>query len=159
MTKPTADLCDEYGDQVRVLAPALRDYGGVPAFSGPVTTLRVLDDNALVRAVLETPGDGRVLVIDGQASMRSALVGGNLGKLAEKNGWAGIVVWGTVRDSTELGACRIGLRALATQPRKSAKAGAGERDLEVVVAGVTVRPGDWLVADADGVIVASTRLG
>jgi regulator of ribonuclease activity A len=157
--KLTADLCDELGDAVRVLEPGLCSYGGVTDFAGPVTTLRVFEDNALVRAALEGPGAGRVLVVDGGGSMRSALVGGLLGRLAERNGWAGVVVWGAVRDAVELGACRVGIRARGTNPRRSAKAGAGERDVPVAVAGVTIAPGEWLAADADGLIVSSRPLG
>src|SRR3954468_2760198 len=111
--RATADLCDEYGDTTQVIAPGLIDFGGESAFAGPVTTLQVYEDNALVRTVLTDPGAGRILVIDGGASLRCALVGGNLAKLAERNQWRGIVVWGAVRDVRELRECRIGLRALA----------------------------------------------
>lgn len=155
MITPTADLCDQFGETLRVLEPGLASFGGVSAFGGRVATLRVLEDNGLVRAALESPGVGRVLVVDGHASLRCALLGGNLGRLAERNGWAGVVVWGAVRDVTELQRCRIGVRALASCPRRPARDGAGERDLRVLVAGVTISPGDWLVADADGIVVLS----
>ncbi|HVJ92911.1 MAG TPA: ribonuclease E activity regulator RraA, partial [Labilithrix sp.] len=115
-------------------------------------------DNALVRATLETNGGGRVLVIDGGGAVRRALVGGNLGKLAETNDWAGIVVFGAVRDSVELASCRVGIRALATIPAKSAKAGAGERDVPVTFAGCTFRPGEMLYADEDGIVLSATAL-
>lgn len=138
---------------MRVLEPGLQDFGGVTEFSGPVVTLRVFEDNALVRATLETPGEGRVLVIDGGASVRSALVGGLLGQLAERNRWAGVVVWGAVRDTEELRQCHVGVRALASNPRRSAKHGVGERDVPVTVAGVAIQPGHWLAADADGIVV------
>jgi regulator of ribonuclease activity A len=151
--KPTSDLCDQFGDLMRVLEPGLQDFGGVTEFSGPVVTLRVFEDNALVRATLETPGEGRVLVIDGGASVRSALVGGLLGQLAERNRWAGVVVWGAVRDTEELRQCHVGVRALASNPRRSAKHGVGERDVPVTVAGVAIQPGHWLAADADGIVV------
>lgn len=156
--KPTADLCDEFGDRVRVLEPGLRDFGGVTVFSGHALTLRVFEDNALVRATLETPGEGRVLVVDGAASVRCALVGGQLGQLAERNRWAGVVVWGAVRDSEELRQCHVGIRALATNPRKSAKHGEGERNVPVTIAGVVIAPGDWLAADADGILVSDRDL-
>src|SRR3954471_18687147 len=130
---PTADLCDELGKDAQVLTPGLIDFGGQPSFAGPVTTLQLHEDNALVRVVLGEPGAGRVLVIDGGASLRCALVGGQLGKLAERNQWSGIVVWGAVRDVSELRACRIGLRALAANPRKSEKLGSGARDVPVVI--------------------------
>ena len=155
---PTADLCDELGADAQVLTPGLIDFGGQMAFAGPVTTLRLHEDNALVRLTLEAPGAGRVLVIDGGASLRCALVGGNLAKLAERNLWSGIVVWGAVRDVSELRECRIGLRALGANPRKSGKGGAGSQDLPVVVGGVAVKPGDWLAADGDGIIVTTRQL-
>ncbi len=127
-------------------------------FSGAVETLRVFEDNALVRATLETPGEGRVLVIDGGGSLARALVGGNLGKLAEANGWAGLVVYGAVRDSVELAACPVGIKALALCPRRGSKAGAGERGVPVTFAGITVAPGSALYADGDGVVVAARLL-
>ncbi len=161
MKKPelaTADLCDQHPDAVRVLPPGLLSLGGVAAFSGNVTTLKVHEDNALVRTVLSTPGQGRVLVIDGGGSLRVSLVGGKLGTLAEDNGWNGVVVWGAVRDTLELAACRVGVRALATCPRPPQKTGAGERDVPVTLGGVTIAPGMWLAADADGVLVADRPL-
>lgn len=140
-----------------MVAPGLRDYGGVASFHGPATTLRLFEDNALVRTVLESPGDGRVLVIDGGGSLACALVGGNLGKLAATNGWAGIVVWGAVRDAAELRQSGVGIRALATNPRKSAKTGAGERDVPVTIGGALVAPGQWVTADEDGVVITGRR--
>ncbi len=143
---------------MRHAAPVFRDFGGRIAFSGPVTTLRVRNDNALVRAAVEGKGEGRVLVVDNGGSMECALFGGNLGKLAEENGWAGVVVHGCVRDTMELAVCAIGVKALAAHPKRSAREGTGERDVEVGFAGLTIRPGYWLYADADGVVVAETKL-
>lgn len=154
----TTDLCDAHGDDVQVVHPGYLDLGGVSTFAGPIATLRVHEDNARVRARLETPGDGRVLVVDGGGSMRCALVGGKLGALAAENGWAGIVVNGCVRDRAELRAAAVGIRALATHPRKSGKTGAGEEDITVTFSGVTFTPGHWLYADEDGVIVAPRPL-
>jgi regulator of ribonuclease activity A len=154
MTFSTPDLCDELGDGVRVAEPVFRDFGGVRTFSGEVETLRVFEDNALVRTMLETPGRGRILVVDGGGSVRTALVGGRLGALAAKNGWSGIVVYGAVRDLAELRAANVGIKALAPCPRKSGKVGVGERGVVVSMAGVQVRPGDHLWADEDGMIVA-----
>lgn len=158
MAKPTSDLCDEHGDLVQVLAPGLTEFGGAAAFSGVVATLQVSDDNSLVREALERPGEGRVLVVDGGRSLGSALVGGNLAKLAEANNWSGIVVWGAVRDIAEIQQCRIGVRALAACPRKSRKAGSGLRDVPVEIAGITIRSGDWIAADADGIVVSAKPL-
>lgn len=164
MTTPaTADLCDAHEDllrdgSLRALPPLFRDYGGRDAFHGPVATLRLFEDNSLVREALSAPGAGRVLVVDGGASLRCALVGGNLGALAVTNGWAGIVVYGCVRDAAELARCAVGIRALNTHPRKSRKGGAGEREVAVDLAGVTVRPGEWCYVDADGLLVAARPL-
>lgn len=157
MTFTTADLCDEQGDAVRVAEPVFRDYGGVRSFSGEVETLRVFEDNALVRAVLEDAGRGRVLVVDGGGSLRSALVGGKLAALAAANGWSGLVVYGAVRDLSELAGARVGIKALAACPRKSGKTGAGERGVPVSVAGLAIRPGEYLWADEDGVLVGTGR--
>jgi regulator of ribonuclease activity A len=153
--RATADLCDALGEGARVLPHQLRDFGGRPAFSGPIRTLSVFEDNALVRAALESAGEGCVLVVDGRGSCRTALVGGNLGKLAERNGWAGVVVWGAVRDTDELRACTVGIRALASCPRKSAKLGAGVPGGALTIGEVEVREGEWLAADADGIVVCA----
>lgn len=158
MHRATADVCDELGADVRVFPPGLHDFGGVPSFAGQAVTLRVHEDNALVRETLETPGRGRVLVVDGGGSLRTALVGGNLGALAAANGWAGILVWGAVRDVAELRRSPVGIRALASMPRRSAKQGQGDRDVPLAIGGIIVNPGDWILADADGVVVSSTAL-
>ncbi len=151
----TCDLCDahERDPALRVLPPLFRAFGGAAAFQGPAATLQCFEDNSLLRAALEEAGNGRVLVIDGGASMRCALVGGNLAALGVRNGWAGIVVDGCVRDEAEMAALPIGVRALALHPRRSEKRGEGRRDVAVRLQGVVVKPGDWIVADADGVIV------
>ncbi|GGY31058.1 ribonuclease E activity regulator RraA [Pseudoduganella albidiflava] len=159
----TADLCDDNAmlledGRLAVLPPVLRHFGKRTRFAGRVVTLKVFEDNALVRAMLETPGDGQVLVVDGGGSLRRALVGGQLALLAQDNGWAGVVVDGCVRDSMEIDSCDIGIRALATHPQRGAKKGAGERNVRVQIAGVPVNPGDWLYADADGILVAQQRL-
>jgi regulator of ribonuclease activity A len=163
MSFATTDLCDDNPAMLEegglaVLPPLFQHFGLHVKFSGPARTLKVFEDNALVRATLETPGDGHVLVIDGGASMRRALVGGQLGLLAQNNGWSGIVVNGCIRDSGEINACAIGVRALGLHPQKSSKKGEGEREVRVCIAGVTVAPGDWIYADADGVLVAQRKL-
>ena len=163
MSFSTCDLCDANENLIAdgtlaVLPPVFRSLGKRAAFSGQAATLKVFEDNVMVRAALETPGNGRVLVVDGGASLRCALVGGNLGKLAEKNGWAGIIVSGCVRDAEELDGCDVGIRALALHPQRSVRKGVGERELTVIVAGVAVRPGDWIYADVDGVLVARGKL-
>ena len=154
----TADLCDEHGSDVQVADPLFRDFGGRKAFFGPVLTLRVPDDNSLVRTALEEKGHGRVLVVDAGGRTDCALLGGNLATLAQDNGWAGVLVHGCVRDSDELAATAVGVKALACCPRKSEKRGLGERDVPLELAGVTVEPGAWIYCDADGVVVAREEL-
>jgi regulator of ribonuclease activity A len=153
----TCDICDAHtadtSGAFRVLPPVWRDFGGAPAFCGEVSTVQCFEDNSRVREALESVGGGRVLVIDGGGSLRSALVGGNLAALALKNGWAGIVVDGCVRDRAEMAAFAVGIRALALCPMPPAKRGAGQRDVPIRVQGVPVSPGDWLYADADGIVV------
>lgn len=154
----TTDLCDAHEDQVRVAAPILRHYGGRAAFCGPVATLKIFEDNGLARQTLDTPGEGRVLVIDGGGSLRCALLGDQLAELAVKNGWAGVVVWGCIRDSAAIGGMDLGVLALATHPKKTVKRNLGEAGVPVGFAGIEFRPGEWLYADADGLIVSATRL-
>lgn len=153
----TCDLCDEHkadtSGAFRVLPPAFRSFGGVTAFSGPVSTVKCFEDNSLVRAAVESPGQGRVLVVDGGGSLRRALVGGNLAAAAAKNGWAGLVIDGCVRDVAELAAAQVGIQALAAMPLPTDKRGEGQRDVPVQIQGVWVRPGDRLFADADGIVV------
>jgi len=153
----TCDLCDEHkadtSGAFRVLPPAFRSFGGVTAFSGPVSTVKCFEDNSLVRAAVESPGQGRVLVVDGGGSLRRALVGGNLAAAAAKNGWAGLVIDGCVRDVAELAAALVGIQALAAMPLPTDKRGEGQRDVPVQIQGVWVRPGDRLFADTDGIVV------
>ena len=153
-TRATADLCDAHGDAVQVCEPLFQAYGGRLAFAGPISTVRCFEDNSLVKQAVESPGDGRVLVVDGGGSRRHALLGGNLGVAAVKNGWAGVIVYGCIRDSAELAPLPLGIRALGTMPLRSEKRGEGTRDVPVRFAGVTFRPGEWAYADEDGVIVA-----
>jgi regulator of ribonuclease activity A len=155
---PTADLCDRYGERVQVAEPLFRDFGGRVAFSGEIETVRVLEDNALVRQVLEGDGRGRVLVVDGQGSRRCALIGGQLAALASANGWAGLVVNGCIRDVAETVSLSLGVKALAACPRRSAKKGTGERGVPVTFAGITFTPGHRVWGDADGLVVATTEL-
>ena len=158
----TCDLCDVHksdcSGQFRVLPPVFRNFGGIVRFSGPVSTVKCFEDNSLVKATVDSPGEGRVLVVDGGASLRRALVGGNLGAAAAKNGWAGVVVDGCVRDVSELAQCSIGIRALAAMPLPTEKRQEGQRDVAVQVQGVWVYPGDWLYADEDGMVVMASPL-
>jgi regulator of ribonuclease activity A len=153
----TCDLCDAHRNDsdgaFRVLPPVFRSFGGQARFAGPVSTVRCSEDNSLVKAALDTLGQGRVLVVDGGASLRRALVGGNLAAAAARNGWAGVVVDGAVRDAAELAACAVGIRALALVPMPPAKRNEGQTDVPVTIQGVIVRPGEWLYADEDGIVV------
>ena len=153
----TCDLCDAHKNDddgaFRVLPPVFRDFGAVTRFAGPVSTVKCHEDNTLVKAAVDSPGGGRVLVVDGGGSLRRALLGGNLAAAAAKNGWAGVVIDGCVRDRAELAACDLGIRALALIPLPTERRNNGQRDVPVQIQGVWVRPGDWLYADADGIVV------
>jgi regulator of ribonuclease activity A len=166
----TCDFCDVHkGDSsgdFRVLPPAFRDFGQVTVFAGPVDTVKCFEDNTLVKAAVDAPGwidtpQGRVakvLVVDGGGSLRRALLGGNLGAAAARNGWAGVVIDGCVRDSAELALQAVGIRALAPIPLPTEKRNEGQSNVAVQIQGVWVRPGDWLYADADGIVVSSKPL-
>jgi len=150
---PTADLVDRYGPELRVCDTKFRQFGGRRSFAGPVRTVSCREDNGLLRDLLRTPGSGSVLVVDGAASLRAALVGDLIAGAALANGWAGLAVHGAVRDSAALSALDLGIKALGTNPRRSAKAGAGAIDVPVTFGGVTFYPGDILHADDDGIVL------
>jgi regulator of ribonuclease activity A len=163
----TCDLCDAHKASLlaqtdagfRVLPPVFRDFGGRPKFAGAVSTVKCFEDNSLVKAAVESAGTGRVLVVDGGGSLRRALLGGNLAAAAARNGWAGVVVDGCVRDVAELAACAVGIRALAAMPLPTDKRGEGQRDVAVQIQGIWVRPGELLYADADGMVVLGPARG
>ncbi len=158
----TCDLCDAHrsdsSGNFRVLPPVYRDYGATDKFSGCVATVKCFEDNSLVKAAVDEPGLGRVLVVDGGASLRHALLGGNLAAAAARNGWVGVVIDGCVRDLGELSTLPIGIRALGAMPLPTEKRNHGQRDVPVQLHGVAVRPGDWLYADADGIVVGTHPL-
>jgi regulator of ribonuclease activity A len=162
LTFSTCDLCDAHeadaSGAFRVLPPVFHDYGGAPRFAGPVVTLRCMGDNSRVRDAVAEPGQGRVLVVDGGGLLRCALMGGNLAADAARNGWAGVLVDGAVRDLAELRALPLGVRALALVPMRPAKRGEGQRDVPATVQGTVVRPGDWLYADEDGIVLSAQPL-
>jgi regulator of ribonuclease activity A len=158
MTKGTADLCDEHGPQLQVCEPVFQPYGGRRAFSGAVSTVRCFEDNSRVKEAVESAGEGRVLVVDGGGSRRCALLGDKLGDAAVRNGWAGVIIHGCIRDSAELAQMNLGIRALATLPMRSEKRGQGDRDVPVRFAGVTFHPGDHVYVDEDGVVVSRVAL-
>lgn len=153
--QPTADLVDDIGPDVRSCDVQFRQFGGRPQFAGPISTVRCFEDNALLKSVLSQPSAGGILVIDGGGSLHAALVGDVIAELARSNGWAGLVVNGAVRDAAALRRLDIGIKALGTNPRKSSKTGAGERDVELTLGGVTFVPGEIAYCDDDGIVVVN----
>jgi len=151
--RPTSDLYDIHGDALGVLPPTLRHYGARTRFHGPAVTVRTHEVNEQIKALAQSPGDGRVMVVDGGGSARRALVGDVVAGAALSNGWAGLVIWGAVRDVEALAALDIGVMALVATPRRCALTGPGETGLAIRIDGVSVAPGDTIVADADGALV------
>lgn len=154
----TADLIDDHGDTLRSCSTQFRRFGGRTVFSGRVRTVKCHEDNGLVKQVLNTPGEGSVLVVDGGGSLRSALMGDMIAEAAVGNGWAGAVIFGAVRDVRALGGLQLGVKALGSNPRKSLKDGAGLLDVPVTFGDVTFVPGEWLYSDEDGVVVNATEI-
>jgi regulator of ribonuclease activity A len=150
---PTADICDALEDQAIVLRPVFQDYGGKLEFEGVISTIKCFEDNSLVRDAVAEPGNNRVLVIDGRASIRCALLGDLLAAKAFENGWQGVIVNGCIRDSGVIGEMALGVKALGTHPRKTVKLGAGQRDVTVEFAGGIIEPGNYVYADGDGIVI------
>jgi regulator of ribonuclease activity A len=160
---PTTDLCDANerlfdSGELQVLAAGLLCFGARERFCGAARTLKLFEDNSVLAQAVKEPGNGQVLVVDAGGSTRCAVLGGNLARNAADNGWAGVIVFGAVRDVEEIDGCAVGVRALAVTPRRSVKRGEGQRDLVVSVCGARVRPGDWIYADRDGVLVCARPL-
>jgi regulator of ribonuclease activity A len=153
--RPTADLVDDIGPDVRSCDVQFRQFGARTQFAGPITTVRCSHDNALLKSVLSTAGAGGVLVVDGGASLHTALVGDLIAELARSNEWAGLIVHGAVRDAAALRDMEIGIKALGTNPRKSEKTGAGERDVTLSFGGVDFVPGDIAYSDDDGIVIVT----
>lgn len=156
--RPTADLVDEIGPDVRSCDLQLGQYGGRSQFAGTITTVRCFEDNALLKSVLSEPGDGGVLVIDGNGSIHTALVGDVIAELGRANGWSGLIINGAVRDASTLRTLDIGIKALGTNPRKGSKSGDGMRDTPVEFGGVVFVPGQIAYSDDDGIVVVATPL-
>lgn len=157
MSWTTPDLCDLHPD-VQVAEPLFRDFGGSLRFAGRIVTIRCFEDNSRVREQVGSDGRGKVLVVDGGASVRKSLLGDMLAELAVGNGWSGLLVNGGVRDVEALAALPLGVKALAATPMKTEKRGLGEVGVPVNFAGVDFVPDHWLYADANGVIVAAAEL-
>jgi regulator of ribonuclease activity A len=154
----TCDLCDENPDDVRVCEPMFSQFGGRECFGGEIVTAKCFEDNSRVKETLATPGHGKVLVVDGGGSLRCALLGDMIGEDAVNNGWEGVIVYGCVRDVDALGTLDLGVQALASIPLKSNRRGEGQKDIAVTFGGVTFRPGEFVYADNNGVIVSAKRL-
>lgn len=158
MEYATADLCDKHIDKLEVAEPIFIQFGMKSAFHGEIHTLKVFEDNSLVRAALEKDGTGKVLVIDGGGSVRCALVGDNLAELAIKNNWQGLVVFGCIRDSKQIDTMNVAIKALNTIPTKSIKRNEGQENIDVKFAGVLFKKGAYLYADEDGLVVSNEKL-
>jgi len=159
MTFTTADLYDKYGGDLKVALSIFKDYGAKRIFHGPISTVKTYEDNSLVRTALEEPGEGRILIVDGDESLRCAMLGDMLAKLGMENGWSGIIVFGCIRDADVIATIDIGVKALNTNPRKSLKQGLGDRDIPVSFAGITFNVGEYVYADTDGIIVSEKKIG
>jgi regulator of ribonuclease activity A len=158
MTFKTADLCDEFSADLQLAAPVFRHFGGRGRFAGPASTVKCFEDNSRVKEAVGEPGNGRVLVVDAGGSMRCAVLGDLLAKQAADNGWAGVVVYGCIRDAADMRSFNLGVIALAAMPLRSEKKGEGQRDVPVQVPGARVRPGNWIYVDEDGMVVSERKL-
>jgi regulator of ribonuclease activity A len=158
MSFVTCDLCDDHPEDVRVSEPLFATFGGRDTFGGQIVTVKCHEDNSRVKELLATPGQGRVLVVDGGGSLRCALLGDLIGESAVKNGWEGVIVYGCVRDVDALAGLDLGVQALASIPLKSVRKGVGEVDIAVTFGGVTYRSGEYVYADNNGVIVSAKNL-
>ena len=154
----TTDLCDAYADEIGIAQPLFNDYGGITRFHGRIVTVKVFEDNVLVKETLGQKVDGDVLVVDGGGSHRCALLGDMLAGMAKDNGWSGIIINGCIRDSVEIAKIDVGVKALNTFPLKSVKRGEGQKQLAVHFAGVSFNPGEYVYADEDGVIISPQKL-
>jgi len=154
----TADLCDEFSNELEICEPIFRDFGGTLRFAGPIATIKCFEDNSLVRELTAQPGEGRVLVIDAGGSTRRAVLGDMLAQRAVDNGWRGMLIYGCVRDSVAISHMPLGVKAIGTCPLKTEKRNEGQSGLGVRFAGVVFRPGHWIFADEDGVVVGPRAL-
>lgn len=153
----TPDICDAY-PEVQVLDSLFINYGGNEAFCGPIRTIKCFEDNSLVKEAVSESGEGAVLVVDAGGSHRCAMLGDMLAEQAVSNGWSGVIIYGCVRDVDVLAESELGIQALGAHPRRSEKRGEGQRDITVMFAGATMRPGQWLYADNNGIVIADRRL-
>lgn len=153
----TPDLCDEY-PEVQVVEPGFRNFGGIDAFGGEIVTVKCFEDNSVVKEQVGLPGEGRVMVVDGGGSKRNALLGDMLAEKAASNGWAGLIIYGCIRDVDVIGQTKLGVQALGTHPRKTDKRGIGDLNVPVTFGGVTFQPGHYIYADNNGIVVSEKPL-
>jgi len=158
MTFKTADLCDDFSGSLQIVRPMFQSFGGNKRFSGAIQTVKIFEDNVLVREMLSEQVNGDVLVVDGGGSLRCALLGDMLAEMGYKNGWSGVVVYGCIRDSYDINGMPIGVRAIQTNPLKSIKKGWGDKNIAVTFAAATFIPGNYLYADEDGIILSKTAV-
>ncbi|MEM6639971.1 MAG: ribonuclease E activity regulator RraA [Pseudomonadota bacterium] len=154
----TPDLCDAHPDHVRVLETPFANFGGREAFCGPVTTVRCFEDNSKVKALAGTDVSGNIMVVDGGGSTRRALLGDEIAANALRHGWAGFVIFGAVRDVEILRTLDLGVRAIAPCPVKTVKRDLGDVDVDLRFGGVTISPGGWIYADANGIVYSAHPL-
>ncbi len=154
----TTDLYDDHLENLQVATPIFRDFGGKPSFSGKIVTLKAVDDNSFLKTSFEQDGSGKVLVVDASASMRCAMMGDMMAALGAANGWQGVIIHGCIRDSVDVGKVDIGVKALATTPRKSTKRNQGVLNIPLHFADVTFNPGEYVYADEDGIVLSKTKL-
>lgn len=159
MTFKTADLLDDNEDKaLQIVQPGFFSYGANKRFSGRIVTVKTYEDNSLVRELVAEDGTGKVMVVDGGGSSRCALLGDMLAEKAMKNGWSGLIIYGQIRDSVDINAMALGVKALGTFPLKSVKRGAGLRDEVVHFHDVTFTPGHYVYSDEDGIVVSPVAL-
>ena len=153
----TPDLCDEF-PEVQVVEAGFNNYGGVRQFGGEIVTVKCFEDNSIVKEQVGLPGNGRVMVVDGGGSKRNALLGDMLAEKAAENGWAGLVIYGCIRDVNAIAEIDLGVQSLATHPMKTDKRGLGDLNVPVTFGGTTIKPGDYLYADNNGVLISDKEL-
>ena len=154
----TPDLCDAYPESVQVLEPMFSNFGGRDSFGGEIVTIKCFEDNSRVKEQAELNGKGKVLVVDGGGSLRHALLGDMIAEKASKNGWEGLVIYGCIRDVDVLAQTDLGVQALASHTLKSVRRGLGDVNVPVTFAGVIFRPGEFIYADNNGVIISPVAL-
>ncbi|WP_158735544.1 ribonuclease E activity regulator RraA [Alteribacillus sp. YIM 98480] len=154
----TADICDVHNEKVLLADPLFQSFGQKPSFFGPIHTVKVLEDNVLVKKALESIPEASVLVVDGGGSKRCALMGDNLAAIAKERNLAGVIINGCIRDSGEINEMPVGIRAIGTNPFKSIKKGEGESAVLLRFANVEWKPGAWVYVDEDGILLADEKL-